>query len=99
MRIINVGLRASIRLFGSRGQRDILSLSRQACPFAIRSTEHALLSAGNWGLRVSAPACQLFASEPGLLLAHFGFAKVSVNLALMAPEMRWAHIIALAASF
>jgi len=42
-------------------------------------------------------ACQLIGSIS--LLAHFGFAKVSVNLALAAPKMRWAHIIALAASF
>jgi len=49
-----------------------------------------IISESNLGLQVSAPAC---------LLVHFGFAKVSVNLALMASEMRLAHIIALAASF
>jgi len=35
MCIIDVGLGLTIRLFGSRGQRDILSLSRQARLFAM----------------------------------------------------------------
>jgi len=58
-----------------------------------------IISESNWGLRVSAPACLLFASTPGRLLVHFGFAKVSVNLVLMSPKVRLAHITALAAGF